>query len=185
MLYHYYLALFQSNGLLELTACHFIATFFRFRATGWNVVTVKYGKELLKLFAEPVGGKRIKRWVREVDNGLYGSLVFRGGRAFRDQIAKDTGNDADVMALLTKFSDDELAVVMSNLGGHCMEVRAAVTKSNIFVLLVLLHDSIMRVFADNVGGVSECFSQRPSHSLHLLYHQRLGTANSGPSRQSW
>ena len=85
------------------------------------MITVKYGKELLKLFAEPVGGKKIKRWVREVDNGLYGALVFRGGKAFRDQITKDTGGDPEVQELMAKFSDDELARVLSNLGGHCME----------------------------------------------------------------
>lgn len=94
----------------------------RFRGTGWNVITVKYGKELMKLFAESVGGRQLKRWVREVDNDLYGSLVFRGGKAFRDQITKDTSSDPEVSALLAKFSDDELAKVMSNLGGHCMEV---------------------------------------------------------------
>jgi pyruvate dehydrogenase E1 component len=79
---------------------------------------------LLKLFAEPVGGRKMKRWVREVDNGLYGSLVFRGGKAFRDQILKDTNNDPDVIALISKFNDDELAKVLSNLGGHCMEVMS-------------------------------------------------------------
>ena len=89
---------------------------------GWNVITVKYGKELLQLFADPVGGKRLKKWIREVDNGLYGSLVFRGGKAFRDQIMKDTDKDPEVAALLSKFTDDELARVLSNLGGHCMEV---------------------------------------------------------------
>jgi pyruvate dehydrogenase E1 component len=100
----------------------FVYSCCRFRATGWNVITVKYGKELLKLFAEPVGGKGLKRWIREVDNGLYGSLVFRGGKAFRDQIAKDTNNDPDVTALMAKFNDEELSKVLSNLGGHCMEV---------------------------------------------------------------
>lgn len=77
----------------------------------------------MELFADPVGGKRLKQWVREVDNGLYGSLVFRGGKAFRDQISKDTNNDPEVYALLSKFNDEELAKVLSNLGGHCMEVR--------------------------------------------------------------
>ena len=88
------------------------------------MITVKYGKELMKLFSEPRGGKRLRQWIRSVDNGLYGSLVFRGGKAFRSQILKDTNNDADVTSLLEKYSDEELSRVLSNLGGHCMEVQS-------------------------------------------------------------
>ena len=100
----------------------FVTLLRRFRATGWNVITVKYGKEMLKAFSDPVGGKKLKRWVRNADNSLYGSLVFRGGQAFRSQILQDTDNDNDVTSLLNKYTDDELLHLMSNLGGHCMEV---------------------------------------------------------------
>ena len=58
-----------------------------FRANGWEVITVKYGKRLAKAFEGP-GGKAFKKWFNTCDNETFSRLVFTGGEAFREQIIK-------------------------------------------------------------------------------------------------
>jgi pyruvate dehydrogenase E1 component len=44
--------------------------------------------------------------------------VFRGGAAWRRRLLDDLGDQGDVTSLIENRSDDELARLMSNLGGH-------------------------------------------------------------------
>jgi pyruvate dehydrogenase E1 component len=88
-----------------------------FRAFGWEVVILKYGSLLEAARQEP-GGPRLLQWIDTCPNQLYSALVFQGGPAWRKRLRDDLGNDADVMRLIEKRNDDELARLMTNLAGH-------------------------------------------------------------------
>jgi pyruvate dehydrogenase E1 component len=91
-----------------------------FRAFGWDVVTLKYGALQRAAFEEP-GGEALKRWIDTCPNQTYSALLFQGGAAWRKRLLDDIGDQGDVTALIEKRSDAELAELMNNLGGHCLE----------------------------------------------------------------
>jgi pyruvate dehydrogenase E1 component len=84
---------------------------------GWDVVIVKYGTLQQAAFREP-GGDKLKAWIDSCPNPLYSALVFAGGAAWRKRLMDEIGDQADVSRLIEKRSDDELARLMNNLGGH-------------------------------------------------------------------
>jgi len=88
-----------------------------FRAMGWDVVVLKYGKLQQAAFAEP-GGERLKAWIDSAPNQLYSALTYRGGAAWRKQLLDDLGDQGPVSSLIESRSDAELARLMGNLGGH-------------------------------------------------------------------
>ncbi|MGC1695622.1 MAG: transketolase [Pseudolabrys sp.] len=88
-----------------------------FKNFGWDVVIVKYGSLQQAAFKEP-GGDRLKAWIDNCPNQLYSALVFAGGAAWRKRLTDEIGDQADVSKLIEKRSDDELAALMNNLGGH-------------------------------------------------------------------
>lgn len=91
-----------------------------FRALGWEVVTIKYGKLLEAAFRKP-GGEALRRWIDECPNALYSALVFQGGAAFRNQLSADLSSDPEALTIIEALDDETLRAVMTNLGGHCME----------------------------------------------------------------
>lgn len=91
-----------------------------FRAFEWNVVTLKYGAKQRRAFAEP-GGERLREWIDACPNALYSALMFRGAAAWRERLTDEIGDQGEVSALLERRSDAELAELMANLGGHCIE----------------------------------------------------------------
>src|SRR5215468_585185 len=88
-----------------------------FRNFGWDVVLLKYGALQEAAFAEP-GGETLRRWIDNCPNQLYSALVFQGGAAWRKRLNDEIGDQGPVTALLERRSDDELARLMNNLGGH-------------------------------------------------------------------
>ncbi len=91
-----------------------------FRAVGWNVITLKYGKTLFEAFKQSGGGS-LKRWFNQCPNDLYCVLTYKGGAAWRAQIKADMGDDAELMGLLDRYDDAALHDLLTDLGGHCME----------------------------------------------------------------
>ena len=91
-----------------------------FRATGWTVVTLKYGKRMMEAFAKP-GGRTLKRWIKDCPNDLYSALTFQGGQAWREKITADIGAEDGVADLIASYDDAALQDLMTNLGGHCLE----------------------------------------------------------------
>ncbi|AHD11014.1 pyruvate dehydrogenase complex, dehydrogenase (E1) component [Phaeobacter gallaeciensis] len=93
--------------------------FFRdvFASMGWEVVELKYGSLLEAAFAEP-GGKQLRDWIDGCSNQIYAALTFSGGAAWREQLLNDLGDQGDVSHLIESRTDDELARLMTNLGGH-------------------------------------------------------------------
>ena len=88
-----------------------------FRDMGWNVVTLKYGRKLQAAF-EREGGEALRRWIDDCPNSLYSALTFQGGTAWRNALLSDLGRDGAVRSILDPLTDDELAALMTNLGGH-------------------------------------------------------------------
>ncbi|MEQ9814413.1 MAG: 1-deoxy-D-xylulose-5-phosphate synthase N-terminal domain-containing protein [Azospirillaceae bacterium] len=109
------------DGMVNEELFRLIGRFFR--AVGWNVVTVKYGRRQVETFARP-GGQGLKHWINACPNDLYSALAFEGGAAWRRQIAADRPQDATLHALLDSLDDAALHAVMTNLGGHCLEALA-------------------------------------------------------------
>ncbi|MEQ1715147.1 MAG: transketolase [Hyphomicrobium sp.] len=91
-----------------------------FHNYGWDVVIVKYGRQLEAAFAEK-GGAALKAWIDTCPNQLYAALCFQGGASFRKRLVGDLMGDADTLDLIARRSDAELLALMSNLGGHDME----------------------------------------------------------------
>ena len=88
-----------------------------FHNFGWDVVVLKYGALQQAAFREP-GGETLRQWIDNCPNQLYSALVFQGGAAWRKRLLNEIGDQGAVTRLIDKRSDDELARLMSNLGGH-------------------------------------------------------------------
>jgi pyruvate dehydrogenase E1 component len=91
-----------------------------FETCGWRVVTLKYGKRQREVFQRP-GGKAIEEWIETCPNADYAALTYQGGAAWRERLMADIGQAPHVAKLISSFGDDELASIMTNLGGHCIE----------------------------------------------------------------
>ena len=94
-----------------------------FDTFGWDVVRVKHGTGQRKAFAEP-GGERLRDWIDACPNQDYSALTFMGGAVWRKRLLDDLGDQGEVSALIERRSDDELAMLMENLGGNCVETLA-------------------------------------------------------------
>ena len=94
-----------------------------FEAFGWQVVKVKYGHLQRQAFAEP-GGEKLRDWIDACDNQLYAALTYMGGAVWRQRLMESLGDQGDVSRLLARRTDDELAELMENLGGNCVQTMA-------------------------------------------------------------
>ncbi len=91
-----------------------------FETCGWRVLTLKFGKRQQAAFKLP-GGKRLEEWIENCPNADYAMLTYQGGAAWRARLMADIGARPEVAALLEGYDDAALAVLMTNLGGHCIE----------------------------------------------------------------
>lgn len=96
-----------------------------FDAFGWDVVRVKYGALQRDAFEEP-GGDRLRDWIDACPNQKYSALNFMGGAVWRHQLMDDLVDQGDVTALIERRNDEDLAELMENLGGNCVEAMAQV-----------------------------------------------------------
>lgn len=94
-----------------------------FTAFGWEVVRVKYGALQRAAFAEP-GGDKLRDWIDACPNEIYAALTFQGGAVWRARLMEALGDQGDVTRLIEARSDPELAALMENLGGNCVDTMA-------------------------------------------------------------
>ena len=94
-----------------------------FETFGWHVVRVKYGVKQRAAFIEP-GGNKLRAWIDACPNQDYSALTFMGGAVWRERLLDDLGDQGDVTRLIESRSDSELALLMENLGGDCVETMA-------------------------------------------------------------
>lgn len=91
-----------------------------FETCGWRVLTLKFGKRQQAAFKLP-GGRSLEEWIENCPNADYAMLTYQGGAAWRARLMADIGARPGVAALLEGYDDAALAVLMTNLGGHCIE----------------------------------------------------------------
>jgi pyruvate dehydrogenase E1 component len=90
-----------------------------FKTCGWRVLTLKYGRLQKDAFKRP-GGRSLKEWIDCCPNADFSALTYQGGVGWRARLIADIGDNVGVRDLVGSLSDDELAGIMTNLGGHCM-----------------------------------------------------------------
>ena len=83
---------------------------------GWDVVILKYGSLQQAAFEEP-GGEQLARGSTIARTSSIRRWCFQGGAAWRKRLHDDIG-DQGASAADRRRSDDELARLMTNLGGH-------------------------------------------------------------------
>lgn len=91
-----------------------------FESFDWQVVTLKYGRRLTRLLDRP-GGGAIRDWIDACPNDRYAALTFQGGAAWRRALLDGVGDQGATQSLIDSLSDAQLAEVMTDLGGHCLE----------------------------------------------------------------
>lgn len=91
-----------------------------FEAAGWTVVTLKWSKRQREAFARP-GGQALKAWIETAPNDLYSALTYQGGAAWRERLSTDLADDPAALKLIGAYKDVDLAELMTELGGHCLE----------------------------------------------------------------
>lgn len=90
-----------------------------FRSLGWNVQTLKYGRQLEQAFSRP-GGAALRKWLDSCPNDVYSALVYASGASWRERLLADIGHARGLQGLLSNYDDESLAKLMTNLGGHDM-----------------------------------------------------------------
>jgi pyruvate dehydrogenase E1 component len=90
-----------------------------FHGMDWNVVTLKYGALLERVFLTR-GGDALRSWIDECPNSRYSALAYKGGAAWRDQLTRDLGDTSGIRELLDEHDDPTLGRLMTNLAGHDM-----------------------------------------------------------------
>jgi pyruvate dehydrogenase E1 component len=91
-----------------------------FKAFGWRTIVLRHGALQRAAFEEP-GGDTLKTWIQACPNADYSALTYRGGAAWRVRLMNDIGDQGDITALLDRRNDDQLAALMNNLGGQCVQ----------------------------------------------------------------
>ncbi|HEX6873655.1 MAG TPA: pyruvate dehydrogenase [Micromonosporaceae bacterium] len=86
-----------------------------FRAAGWHVVEVKYGRRLSRLFAQP-GGADLRAWLDAMPNEQYQSLFALPDEDFRKRFLD--GAPIAVQQFTESIDDAELRRSVTDLGGH-------------------------------------------------------------------
>ncbi|KWV32517.1 transketolase-like TK C-terminal-containing protein [Micromonospora rifamycinica] len=90
----------------------------QFEAAGWHVVEVKYGRRLAQAYARP-GGTALRDWIDRMPNEQYQSLFGLAGPALRERFLD--GAPAGIAAFIADLTDEELAPLVTDLGGHDLE----------------------------------------------------------------
>ncbi|CAJ1584587.1 transketolase-like TK C-terminal-containing protein [[Mycobacterium] wendilense] len=88
-----------------------------FAAAGWQVLTVKFGRLLQKLFARE-GGDALRERILEMENPEYQRLLRCDADEIRQRLPGDGPGRADIAALIGTLDDAELTAAVRNLGGH-------------------------------------------------------------------
>jgi len=90
-----------------------------FRGAGWHVVEAKWGALLAEAFARP-GGELLRDHLDAMSNEEYQSLFAFGGPALREAFLANAR--PELATFLRQWTDDELAPLVQNLGGHDLGV---------------------------------------------------------------
>jgi pyruvate dehydrogenase E1 component len=88
-----------------------------FAAAGWQVITVKYGRQLQQLFACP-GGAELRARIDAMSNPEYQRLLRCDATELRRRLPGPGADGQRIRGLLAGLDDHELVDAIGNLGGH-------------------------------------------------------------------
>jgi pyruvate dehydrogenase E1 component len=88
-----------------------------FETCGWRTVTLKHGRLQRAALEEP-GGSSLRDWIDSTPNAEFAALTYQGGAAWRERLLRDV---PEVAPILGARDDAQLAALMTNLGGHCVQ----------------------------------------------------------------
>src|SRR5438034_384937 len=90
-----------------------------FRACGWRVIELRWGRKLRALFDTPEG-RHLERRLETMPNAEYQRLLRLPHGAVRKALLTGAGGeiDATLDRFLSRLGDDELAALVADLGGH-------------------------------------------------------------------
>jgi pyruvate dehydrogenase E1 component len=142
-----------------------------FKNFGWDVVLLKYGSLQQAAFAEP-GGDVLKRWIDTCPNQLYSALVFQGGAAWRKRLLDEIGDQGAVTRLIESRSDDDLARLMNNLGGHDLPAITAAFDA-------VDHDRPVCFIAYTIKGYGLPFAGHKDNHAGLMTPAQMETLRQG------
>jgi pyruvate dehydrogenase E1 component len=91
-----------------------------FELVGWRVITLKYGKLLEAVYAQP-DGEHLRQWIDDCPNSLYSALVFKGGAGWREALTRDLNQYPGIRRILEQHDDEALHRLMTNLAGNDMQ----------------------------------------------------------------
>ena len=89
-----------------------------FRALGWHVVSLRFGRRLERLFAEP-GGAWLRARLERMENLEYHALLRLPPAAARKALGE--GAPPETAARLETIGDGEVAALLTDLGGHDLD----------------------------------------------------------------
>ena len=87
----------------------------QFEAAGWHVRELKYGAKLEQVFTQE-GSEAFKKWFDDIPNEQYQSLFGLMPKDARIRFLDGASNS--VAEFLSKFDDNELFEILTDLGGH-------------------------------------------------------------------
>ena len=142
-----------------------------FQAAGWHVVEVKYGRRLQRCFAQP-GGDALRTWLDAMPNEQYQSLFALTGPALRERFTD--GAPPEIAPLVANVADDDLGVLVTDLGGHDL---GALLEA--FASCDAERDRPSVVFAYTVKGWGLPTAGHPRNHSALLTGEQVDTLRSG------
>jgi pyruvate dehydrogenase E1 component len=88
-----------------------------FAATGWQVLTLKYGRVLQELFARP-GGDALRTRIDAMSNPEYQRLLRCTPAQLRERLPGSGSTAEPIARLIAQVDDSDLLTAVRNLGGH-------------------------------------------------------------------
>jgi pyruvate dehydrogenase E1 component len=142
-----------------------------FEAAGWQVLEVKYGRRLEEFFTRP-GGEVLREWIDAMPNEQYQSLFGLSGAAVRDRFCD--GAPAAVAELVAGVADGDLAVLVTDLGGHDLGALLGA-----FAACDAVTDRPSVVFAYTVKGWGLPMAGNPRNHSALLSGEQIDVLRAG------
>ena len=87
-----------------------------FNAAGWQVLTLKWGRFISKIFEHP-GGRELRRRLEEMPNEEYQRMLRVPAEEIAARILADQ-DSAELRAAIDALTIDQLATAIRDLGGH-------------------------------------------------------------------
>ena len=139
-----------------------------FDGAGWHVVEAKYGHRLTAAFERP-GGDALRRHIDDMSNEEYQSLFAHHGADLREKFLAGAAESAALRRLLDDYSDDEIAPLVQNLGGH--DLRLLIES---YRACDAVTDRPSVVFAYTVKGWGLPIAGDPLNHAALLSAEQIG-----------